>query len=243
MSGHSKWATIHRQKEIKDAKKGNLFSKFAKAISVAVKTGGGPNIDSNFKLKEVVEKARSVNMPKDNIERAVLSAVKSSEMVEEVVYEGFGPYGVSVIVEAATDNKNRTAQEIKNLFERAGGSLAGPGSVSFNFVSKGFILVEKSQNREEDILKLIDLGAEDVEESEDGIEVYTAPDKLRNLRNTIESSGFKVKSSEITMRPVNLISVNEKDKVDKVLFFLDSIEEHDDVQKVYANLDVPEGLV
>src|SRR3989344_6041026 len=148
MSGHSKWATIHRSKEVKDAKRGNLFAKMGRAISIAVKAGGGPDPSANFKLRVAIEKARAADMPKENIERAIAKASEGGAL-EEVTYEGFGPGGIGVIVEAATDNKNRTAQEIKNAFERGGGNLAGPGSVSFNFEQKGFLLVKKTDKPDE----------------------------------------------------------------------------------------------
>lgn len=182
MSGHSHYATIKRQKESKDAARGNIFSKLTRAIQIAVKTGGGPDPDSNSKLRVVMEKAGAANMPKENIERAILKASSEAENVEEATYEGFGPSGVSIIVVTATDNRNRTGQELKNLFERAGGSLAGPGAVSFNFENKGFMLVQKTANPESQILTLIDLGVEEVEETEDGIEVYVSPDKLSQMR-------------------------------------------------------------
>jgi len=176
MSGHSHYATIKRQKALTDAARGNVFSKHAKAIMIAAKGGGDP--ESNFKLRVAIDKARAENMPKDNIERAIAKATSEGGVLTEAVYEGFGPSGVAVIVEAATDNKNRTAQEIKNLFERGGGSLAGPGAVSFNFESKGFLLIKKTSDPDSQMLTIIDMGVEDITDSVDGLEVYVAPDKL-----------------------------------------------------------------
>lgn len=239
MSGHSHYATIHRQKELKDAARGNIFSKLARAITIAVKSGGGGDPDSNFKLRVEIDKAHTANMPKDNIERAIAKAAESGEALEEVSYEGFGPSGVAVIVKAATDNRNRTGQEIKNLFEKAGGSLAGPGAVSFNFESKGFLLVEKKGDPETQMLALIDLGAEDVEETEDGIEIYVAPEVTSLARKKISDAGFNIKETELIMKPKTLQSVADSGQAGKVLSFLDSLEDSEDVQKVYTNLDIP----
>ena len=235
MSGHSHFATIKRQKGLNDAKKGKVFSKMARDIAIAVKAAG-PDPDSNYKLRLVIDKARSYNMPKVNIERAISSGV-GGEALEEITYEGFGPGGIGVIVKAATDNKNRTSQEMKNAFERVGGSLAGPGSVSFNFENKGFILVEKNSNPEEQTLKLIDLGIEDIEETTDGIEVYVSPEKLSEIRKKIEELGFIIKETELYMRPKTYQSL-EDNNTKKALDFLDSLDDLDDVQSVYSNLDV-----
>jgi YebC/PmpR family DNA-binding regulatory protein len=243
MSGHSHYATIKRQKESKDAKKGQIFSRLAKEISIAVKTGGGGDIDSNYKLRVAVDRAKAANMPKDNIERAIERSQQSTENLEEITYEGFGPSGVSVIVEAATDNRNRTAQEIKNFFERVGGSLGGPGSVSYNFKLFGLIAVEKEKDIENQTLQLIEMGAEDIEESDDAIEIYVSPQKLTQVREQIEDKGFKVTSFDIMKRPKNLQTVNDKENAKKIIKFLDDLEENPDVQNVYANLDVPEDIL
>lgn len=240
MSGHSKWATIHRQKESTDAKRGLLFSKLSRAITIAA--AGGADPDTNFKLRLVIDKARSSNMPKDNIERAI-SRASGGEAVEEVTYEGFGPAGIGVIVEAATDNKNRTAQEIKNLFERGGGNLGGPGSVSFQFEKSGHLLVEKSDSPEEQMLALIDAGAGDVEESPDGIEVYVSPNETSNVQSKVEELGFTVKEAGLIMRPKNLVSLPSPESAKKVISFLDSLESHTDVQNVYTNADIPEEFL
>ncbi len=240
MSGHSHYATIKRQKESKDAAKGNVFSKLARAITIAAKAG--PDPDSNFKLRVEIDRARASNMPKENIERALRSAQDKQDL-EEMEYEGFGPGGIAVIVNVATDNKNRTAQEIKNLFERAGGSLAGPGAVSFNFEPKGFMLLEKSSDPESQMLQLIDLGVEDVEEKEDGIEVYTAPDKLGEIRKKLEEAGFVIKETELYMKPKTPLAITDPNTASKAMNFLNLLEEHEDVQKVYTNLNISEDLV
>lgn len=239
MSGHSHYATIKRAKEANDAARGKTFSKLAKEITIAVKTGGGGDPDSNFKLRMIMDKAREVNMPKDNVERAIAHATSTTSGLEEVTYEGFGPSGISVMVVAATDNRNRTSQEIKNIFDRVGGRLAGPGSVSFNFESKGFILVEKSADTESQMLKLIDLGVEDVNETEDGIEVYVSPEKLGGIKKSLEEAGFVVKSAEITMEAKNYQTISDPKEAQKIMSFLDVLNDHDDVSQVYSNVDIP----
>ncbi len=242
MSGHSHYATIKRQKELKDAQKGKIFSKLAKEIAVAVKSGG-PNPETNFKLRVAMDKAKTANMPKENIERAISSGSVSVQTLEEIIYEGFGPSGIAVMVVVLTDNRNRTSQEIKNLFERGGGRLGGPGSVSFNFENKGFMLIEKDADPENQILKLIDLGVEDVEETDDGIEVYVAPESLGEKKKKVEEAGFNIKTTELYMKPKVLQTIADLAEAKRAIAFLDSLEEHDDVQKVYANLDVPSEVL
>lgn len=242
MSGHSHYATIKRQKEAKDVEKGRIFSKLARAISIAAKIGGA-DPESNYKLRMAIEQARAANMPKENIERAISKGVGEGEVLEEVAYEGFGPGGIAVFVEAATDNRNRTSQEIKNLFERGGGNLAGPGSVSFNFEPKGLIVVKKESNIEEQILKLIDLQVDDLEEANDAIEVYVSPDRLSEVRDKIQNLGFTVISLELIKKPKSLVTINEVGLAQKVLQFLEGIENHSDVQKVFTNLDIPDAVL
>lgn len=243
MSGHSHYSTIKRQKETRDAAKGKIFSKLARAISIAVKTGSSADPDSNPRLRVAIEQARAVNMPKENVERAISKATKEGESLEEVNYEGFGPGGVGVIVETATDNKNRTAQEIKNIFERAGGSMGGPGSVSFNFESLGLVVLPKDADSEQQMLKLIDFGAEDLEETEDAIEIYTSPDKLSELKKDLDTAGFNVSSVELVKRPKNVVTINDPSMAQRLMKFLDTLEEHEDVQKVFANLDIPQDII
>lgn len=235
MSGHSHFATIKRQKETKDAAKGNLFGKLSKTISIAIKSGGGANPDTNFKLRVAIDKAKEFNMPKENIDRILKSAMEKMDSIEEITYEGFGPYGLGVLVETATDNKNRSAQEFKNIFEKVGGSLAGPGAVSYNFENKGFLLIEKMTDTENQILTLIDLGVEDIEEREDGLEVYVNPETLKETKEKIESLGFKVLRTELKMEAKTYLEVTGDEKIAKITKFLEDLEEHDDVQKVYSN--------
>lgn len=242
MSGHSHYSTIKRQKEANDAVRGQVFSKLSRAISIAVKTGGGSNPDSNYKLRVAMDKARAANMPKVNVERAI-SRGTGGGALEEVTYEGFGPGGIAVMVEVATDNRNRSGQEIKNIFEKGTGSLAGPGAVSFNFEPKGFLIVNKDKNVEEQMLTLIDLGVEDIEETDDGIEVYVEASVLSQTREKLESKDFKVISTELVQKPRNYQSITEEKKASRALSFLDNLEKQDDVQKVFANINIPEDIL
>ncbi len=238
MSGHSKWSTIKHQKGVKDKRRGALFSKMAKAISIAARGGSDP--DSNFKLRLVVDQAKEANVPKANIERAIArgSGGAGGEQIEEATYEGYGPGGIAVMVEVVTDNKNRTAPAIKSIFEKAGGTLASPGAVAYQFEQTGLIRVEKKGNAEETILALMDFGAEDVEEAEDAIEVFTRPEKLEEVAGKIQSSGFKIQDKELFMRPKILVEIKDKEKAEKIVKFMETLEEHDDVQKVFANFDL-----
>ena len=241
MSGHSHFATIKRQKAVNDAAKGNLFSKLARAIMIAAKSG--PDPDMNFKLRFEIEKARAASMPKENIERAIAKATTEAANLEEINYEGFGPGGISVIVSVATDNKNRSAQEVKNVFERSGGTFAGPGAVSFNFENKGFILVKKNNEPEMQMLSMIDLGVEDVSETEDGLEVYTAPENLNEVRKKFEQAGFEMTETELIMKPKTLQTVDDPSTASKAMSFLETLEALDDVSRVFTNLDVPDEVM
>lgn len=246
MSGHSKWATIHRAKEITDAKRGQVFTKLASAIAIAVREGGGtadPN--SNFKLRLAIEKARQLNMPKENIQRAIErgSGGAGGAMWEEVIYEGYGPSGVAVMVEAATDNKQRTSQVIKTTFDRGGGSLAGPGAVAFQFEKIGFLTLAKPINVDEATLQIIDMGIEDVEEAMDAMEVYTKPEEVDLIKRKLEGAGFEVLSFGQEMRPKTQVKITDKEKAKQILSFIEKFEELDDVQRVSANFDISESLM
>lgn len=234
MSGHSKWSTIKRQKEINDNAKGKIFTKLGLAISVAVKTGGSADPEMNPRLRMAIDAARASNMPKENIERAVNKA-KEKGNLEEVAYEGFGPGGVGIIVEAATDNRNRTAQEIKNIFEKGGGSMAGPGAVSFGFKQCGLILVEKSGNTDEQTLLLIDSGAEEVEESDDGFELYTSVDNLSHVKTFLTTNGQKILSLELIKKANSPMQISDASVTEKIINLLSTLEDHNDVQKVFTN--------
>lgn len=235
MSGHSKWSTIRRKKEANDQARGKLFSKLSKAISIAVKTGGGPNPDMNLKLKVAIDTARSANMPKDNIDRAISRAADAANL-EEVTYEGFGPGGVGIIVEATTDNRNRTVQEIKQIFDRNGGSLGTPNSVAFNFDTVGLIVLPSSvAGDDEAMLKLIDMGAEDIITNEDGVFVYTRMNALSEVRKQIEEASISIEDSNIVRRPKMMMNIDDSTSTE-LHELLDKIEDHDDVQNVFTNV-------
>lgn len=241
MSGHSHFATIKRQKAANDAVKGNLFSKLARNIMIAAKNG--PDPDMNFKLRVEIDKARAASMPKENIERAIAKATTEAANMQETVYEGFGPAGIGVIVQAATDNKNRTAQEIKNTFDKGGGNLAGPGAVAFNFENKGFMLVKKNSDPEDQELALIDLGAENIQETDDGFEVYVHPEKLSETHKKITEAGFEVTTTELQMKPINFVEITNPGDVAHAIKLLEALEDLEEVQKVFSNLDVPDQVL
>lgn len=247
MSGHSKWATIHRQKEVNDQKRGQIFTKISNAISLAVREGGNvADPEHNFKLRLAIEKAKAVNMPKENIQRAIDRAVGRGEGANfvEILYEGYGPGGVGILAEAMTDNKQRTVQEVKNVFDRNGGSLASPGAVAFNFVKTGLILVEAKENKEEKILQLIDLGAEDVEEGEaEQLEVYLPVEDLESFKEKAVQAGLTIKSVEVVMKPINQIEITDSQVAAQVLGLMEKLEDLDDIQKVYANCRIPEEVL
>ena len=235
MSGHSHFATIKRQKGLKDAAKGNVFGKLSKNISIAIKSGGSVNPDMNFKLRIAIDKAKEFNMPKDNIDRILKAAESRVDNIEEITYEGFGPYGVGVLVQVVTDNKNRSAQEFKNIFEKAGGNIAGPRAVSYNFDHKGYLLIEKTNDVDTQTLDLIDLGVDDINDTEEGLEVIVHPDHLKDTKHKIEAAGFKIITTELRMEPKNYVEIADKEHIEKVTKFLEALEEHDDVQRVYSN--------
>lgn len=232
MSGHSKWSTIKRQKAANDNARGKAFSKLVRGITIAAKAGG-PDLASNYKLRIAVDNARAENMPKDTIDRAINKA-KGSETLEEVTYEGFGPGGVGLLVHVATDNRNRTAQEVKSIFDRSGGSLGGPGSVSFNFEPKGYIEVKKLASPDNQILALIDLGVEELEETEEGIDVYIKAQELFNTKSKVEELGYKVLAADLVQKPKARISLEQKDK-EKFFQLVASLESLEEVQNIFNN--------
>jgi len=240
MSGHSKWATIKRQKGKTDAKRGIAFTKLSNAITLAVKAGGGigdPN--QNFKLRLSIETARNANMPKENIERAIARAAgKQAEDMQEVVYEGFGPGGVGIIVEAATDNKNRTSSEVKNVFDKNGGNMVQPGAVSYQFKQMGQLILDKNGKSLDDIFLIAaDSGAEDVEEQDDEIFVYTKTSDLAKVKDSLSKEGITVKEMELIRKPTVFVTLDEE-AFNKVTNILEKLEELDDVQKTYSNFDI-----
>jgi len=242
MSGHSKWSTIKRQKGAQDQKRGALFTKLSNTITVSIKQGGG-NADpsSNFRLRLAIDAARGANMPKDNIERAIKRAEgKQDSDVEEIVYEGFGPGGFSVIVEALTDNKNRTGPEIRSIFEKNGGSFASSGSVSYQFESKGEIVVAKDRSLDDVFNIAADSGAEDVEEGEDELVVYTKPEDLGKIRDRFVSEGMSIKHAAIIRKPTVLRHITDKELSQKAVSFVEKLEDHPDVSDVYVNYEISE---
>lgn len=243
MSGHSKWAKIHRDKDISDQKRGQSFTKLSNAITLAVREGGNGDPEFNFKLRLAIERARSFNMPKDNIQRAVDKALGKGGVntLEEVMYEGYGPSGVGILVLVVTDNKMRTVQEVKNIFDRSGGSIASPGAVSFNFKKVGFVLIEVGDKSEEATLKIMDLGIDDIEDEGDGnLGVYVPLDNLMSFKDRVLALGYQVKNVEIIMKPINLMPINEKRAALSVISLIEKLEALDDVQKVFANFDIPD---
>lgn len=250
MSGHSKWSTIKRQKGVADIKRGQTFTKLANALTIAAKLGGSGDPEANPRLRMVMETAKTVNMPKDNVQRAIDRGLGKlpGQVLEEVMYEGFGPGKTAFLVEGVTDNKLRTLQEIKNIFERSEGHLAGQGSVSYMFDHVGEIRVKgKGGAMEDEMLELIDIGAKDVEDYiEDNLQkylVYTDSSELNTMGNKITQSGFIVESLDLIFKPNTLVNIENKEMAKKVLDFTEKMEDLDDVQKVYANFDIDEELI
>lgn len=241
MSGHSKWANIKRKKEATDSKRANIFSKLGKEITVAVKMGGSADPNVNRKLKDVIAKAKSQNMPNDNINRCIQKAAgdSSSDNYEEMVYEGFGPCGTAVIVEALTDNKNRTAADLRSIFSKSGGSLGQTGSVGYMFEKKGYILIERTSDIDEDslMLEVLELGAEDFVAEEEFIEIITAPDDFSNVREEIENKNLTILESDIR-QIANIKKELSEEENTKMQNFLDKLDDNDDVQNVYHNADI-----
>jgi YebC/PmpR family DNA-binding regulatory protein len=244
MSGHSKWAQIKRQKGANDAKRGALFTKVSREITIAAREGG-PDPDGNFRLRLAIEKARSVNMPAENIKRAIERATGGgeAERIEEVVYEGYGPGGVAILVEAATDNRNRTAADVRAVFSKAGGQLASAGSVAWQFEPRGVISIPRgAQGAEEIALLAIDAGAEDVDTDADPLEIYTAAADLDRVRRALVEAGVKIESAELVMQAKNTIEVDPA-RARANLRLIENLEDHDDVQRVTANFEIPDEVL
>jgi YebC/PmpR family DNA-binding regulatory protein len=244
MSGHSKWSTIKRQKGANDAKRGALFTKVTREISVAARQGGG-DPEANYRLRLAIEKARAVNMPADNIKRTIEKATGGgdADQFEEIVYEGYGPGGVAVLVEAATDNRNRTAAEVRSIFTKAGGQLAGSGAVAWQFEPRGLIAVAPDgKNADEVALAAIDAGAEDVDTDDpEAIEIFTSPADLERIRAALEAAGVSIDSAESTMIAKQTVELDST-KARQALRLVEQLEDLDDVQRVTANFDIPEDV-
>jgi YebC/PmpR family DNA-binding regulatory protein len=246
MSGHSKWSSIKHKKGAADAKRGKLFSKLARSIIVAAKEGGADPAN-NLALQNAIEKAKSYSMPKDNIERAIAKGAgegTDGANFENIVYEGYGPEGVAVIVEALTDNRNRTASDVRHTFAKFGGNLGTTGAVAWQFERRGVVLVLADDVDEDELfLAAADAGAEDLEQDGGVFQVTSAPESLAAVRSAIEEAGFSVDSAELSLVPKSTIAVDDEGKAKQLIRLIDALEDNDDVQDVYANFDIPEAVL
>jgi len=246
VSGHSKWSTIKHKKGAADARRGQLFSKLSRAIMVAAKEGG-PDPASNLALQNAIEKARSYSMPKDNIERAIAKGAgegADGSAFETVVYEGYGPEGVAVLVEALTDNRNRTASEVRHLFSKYGGNLGATGAVAWQFERRGVVLLTADDVDEDElVLVAADAGAEDVERDGSSFVVSAAPEDLVGVREALEAGGYALESVGLQMVPKTTVAIADESTAKQVVRLVEGLEENDDVQDVYANFDIPEAVL
>ncbi len=242
MSGHSKWATIKRKKAKVDAQRGKLFTRLSKEIILAAKAGGG-DPDGNMRLKSAIQRAKEANIPNDNIQRAIMKGTGElgSGNFEEIIYEGYGPGGVAVMLEIMTDNRNRIAGEIRHFFSRYGGNLGETGCVSWMFDKKGLIVIDQETGADEDdlLLAALEVGAEDMKVEEDSFEIYTDPDNFEAVRDALAERGFALSEAELTMIPQTSINLADKE-AEQMLKLMDALEDLDDVQEVYANFDIVE---
>jgi YebC/PmpR family DNA-binding regulatory protein len=244
MSGHSKWSSIKHKKGAADAKRGKLFSKLARAIIVAARDGGG-DPENNPTLATAIQKARDASMPKDNIQRAIdrgTGAGADGAAIESILYEGYGPGGVAILVEALTDNRNRASAEVRFAFSSHGGSLGEPGSVAYLFEKKGTIVVDGGRYGEDDVIVAIDAGAEDVREEGDRLRVLCDASDLSAVREALEGSGVEIESAELTTEPKSMVEVKGQE-AERLLKLLDALDEQDDVDEVFANFDIPEDVL
>ena len=244
MSGHSKWSSIKHKKGAADAKRGKLFSKLARAITVAARDGGG-DTDGNPALATAVQKAREASMPKDKIQKAIdvgTGAGADSAAIERVLYEGYGPAGVAVLVEALTDNRNRASAEIRHAFSSHGGSLGEPGSVAWIFEKKGAVVVDAGRYSEDDLMPAIDAGAEDVREDEEQLRVICEPSDLTAVREALEATGVEIISAAIATEPKSTVELKGHD-AERMLKLLDTLDDQDDVDEVFANFDIPADVM
>ncbi|MDD5567769.1 MAG: YebC/PmpR family DNA-binding transcriptional regulator [Candidatus Omnitrophica bacterium] len=244
MSGHSKWKTNKGKKMAADAKKGATYTKIIKELTVIAREGGG-NPDTNPRLRAVMQKAKEANMPSDNVKMAIKRGTGELPGVvyETCMYEAYGPGGVAMMIEVLTDNKNRTSAEIRNIMSKKGGSFAGAGSVSWMFTMKGYFLIDKSQAKEDELMNIVlDAGAEDMKAEEKNFEVFCAPQNFEKVKQAIEAKGIQSQDAEVTMIPSSTIKLAGND-AKQLLSLIDTLEEHDDVQHVYANFDIPDELM
>ena len=245
MSGHSKWATTKHKKAATDAKRGKIFTKITKEITVAAKLGGG-DPDGNPRLRTAVAKAKSVSMPAENIKRAIQKGTGELPGVsyEEITYEGYGPNGVAVIVEVLTDNRNRTVSEIRNIFSKAGGNMGETGCVSWMFHKKGYIVVARAKADEEKLMSLaLDAGAEDMQTEDDNFVITTAQSEFEKVKKALEDAGIPLEVAEVTMVPQTYVKIDGEKVAGQMMRLMEAIEDNDDVQNVYANFDIPEEVM
>jgi YebC/PmpR family DNA-binding regulatory protein len=246
MSGHSKWSTIKHKKGQQDARRGQLFSKLARAIIVAAREGG-PDPAANLALQNAIEKARAASVPKDNIERAIArgsGAAGDAAAFEHVTYEGYAPGGIAVFVEALTDNRNRTASDVRHVFTKNDGALGESGSVAWLFERRGLVLVQADGADEDDVtLAAAEGGADDVERDGSSFRVTSAPESVHTVRRALEDAGLVVESADVTMLPKTTVQVDDEGAARKILRLMDALEDNDDVQDVYANFDIPERVL
>ncbi len=244
MSGHSKWATIKHKKGAADAKRGKMFSKLAKEIMIAAKSGGDPSM--NPSLRTIIQKAKSINMPNDNIDKAIKKGTGelASEAYEEITYEGYAAGGIGLVVNVLTDNKNRAAAEVGHIFKRNGSEFATRGSVSRNFERRGQIIIEKAAAEEDALMEIVlEAGADDMTSDDDGYEVLTSPSAYQDVASAIEAAGIATVSSEVVYLPMVTKEVTELQKVKQLLKFIDALEDNDDVQNVYHDADISDELM
>jgi YebC/PmpR family DNA-binding regulatory protein len=245
VSGHSKWSTIKRKKGAIDAKRGKIFTRLIKEIIVAARMGGG-DPDANPRLRSAIVSAKAENMPKDNIDRAIKKGTGELEgaVYEEITYEGYGPGGVAILVDCMTDNKNRSVADIRHYFSKSGGNLGEFGCVSWMFSKKGTILIDKEAIGEEELMdKALEAGAEDVVEEENIYQVLSAPEDFETVREALKDAGLDFIEASVAMVPQTIVEINEEKPAKQILRLLESLEEHDDVQNVYANFDIPEEIM
>jgi len=244
MSGHSKWAGIKHKKAIVDSRRGAQFTKLARAITVAAREGGG-DPDSNAALTNAIQKAKDASMPKDNIERAVVKgtgAGADADAIETILYEGYGPGGIALLIEAYTENRNRTGADVRHLLSKHGGSLGEPGSVSYLFEKRGVVVVDGARYGEDDLLVAVEAGAQDIVADEDSLEVITAPSDLSAVRAAIEAAGIEIESAEVIQRPSTRVELDEHSAL-KLFKLIEALEDNDDVGAVHANFEVSEEIL
>ena len=245
MSGHSKWATIKHKKGALDAKRGAIFTKLIKELTVAAKNGGG-NPDANPRLRTVLQKAKEANMPADNIDRAIKKGTGElpGVMYEEIQYEGYGPAGVAILIEVLTDNKNRTASEVRSVLDKKGGNMSGAGSVAWQFVKKGFIVVKKSAVDEDKLMGLVlDAGASDFNVTEDSYEISTEPNDFEKVKKAVIDAGLATETAEVTKIAANSVKVSDLAAAKQIMALMEALEDHDDIQNVYSNFDIPDAIL